>query len=95
MSELAENAPLSQSRLSRLVAELENRGFVERSAAPDDARGVLVSITEAGREKFRQAQDSHLRSLRARLFSRLTNGEIRALARIAEKILADPADDTG
>ncbi len=93
MSDLADNAPLSQSRVSRLVAELEERGLVERTADPDDARGVVVSITGSGREKFRKAQDSHLRSLEERLFSRLTEREIHTLARITDKLLAEPADD--
>ena len=93
LNQLTENAPLSQSRVSRLVAELTARGFVARGPDPEDARGVVVSITEAGREKFLQAQASHLRSLEERLFSRLTDREIRELARITEKLLTVPDDD--
>lgn len=87
MSELADNCPLSQSRVSRLVAELESRGLVERATAPDDARGVVVSITDQGRERFRQAQDTHLQGLRERLFDVLSDQEIRQLAAITSKLL--------
>lgn len=34
--------------MSATVADLERRGLVTRSPDPDDARGVLVSITDAG-----------------------------------------------
>lgn len=87
MSELAENAPLSQSRVSRLVADMEARGLVGRSTAESDARGVVVTITDAGRERFREAQDTHLRGLQERLFGILSGREVRQLARITQKIL--------
>lgn len=38
--ELTEKAPLSQSRVSRLLSELEARGLVARATGPDDVRGV-------------------------------------------------------
>lgn len=94
ISVLADNAPLSQSRVSRLVGDLESRGLVERTTAADDARGVMVSITEKGRERFRAAQDTHLRGLRQRLFDILSDREIRQLARITRKILK-AAEDRG
>lgn len=88
MGELTDNAPLSQSRVSRLVAELESRGLVERTTASDDARAVVVSITAEGRRRFRDAQDTHLQGLRDQLFDVLSDREIGQLARITGKILA-------
>ena len=87
MSELTEQAPLSQSRVSRLVDQLERRGLVSRSPAETDRRGVTVSITPEGREKFKQAQETHLAGLDRRLFSHLTETEIGQLADITEKIV--------
>lgn len=87
MSQLSEQAPLSQSRVSRLVDQLETRGLVERSPAETDGRGVTVSITPAGIEKFKAAQETHLRDLETHLFSHLSETEIRQLARITQKIL--------
>ena len=87
VSELAERAPLSQSRVSRLVAELEGLGLVRRSTAEGDARGVEVTITKAGMEKFSQAGETHLRGLEARLFSHLSEEEIEQLAGITGRIL--------
>jgi DNA-binding MarR family transcriptional regulator len=87
MAELTERAPLSQSRVSRLVAELETRGLLERSSAEVDGRGVKVSITPKGIEKFKAAQETHLAGLRRLLFSHLSRAEIDQLASITEKII--------
>lgn len=87
LSRLVEQAPLSQSRVSRLAAELEADGLVRRSPADDDARGVVVAITDQGRQRFREAQQTHLDDLDARLFSRLTWEEVTRLATITAKLL--------
>ena len=87
MSQLTEQAPLSQSRISRLVGELETRGLVERSPDEQDRRGVTVSITSKGVEKFKAAQETHLAGLERLLFSHLSDGEVRELAKITQKIV--------
>lgn len=89
MAELTTQAPLSQSRMSRLVADLERRGWVQRSRAEDDGRGVQVTITAAGRRKFEAAQTSHLADLDRYFFDRLNQTEVRQLASITAKLLAD------
>ena len=47
LNELNDHVLLSQSSLSRLVERLEKRGLVERMAAPEDGRGVLLKLTDA------------------------------------------------
>lgn len=89
MSELIAQAPLSQSRVSRLVAELESRGLVKRRTVPGDARAVEIAITSAGLEVFREAQETHLAGLDARMFARLSAAEIDQLGRITAKILGE------
>lgn len=94
MGQLAERAalvqaPLSPSRLSRLIAQLEREGLLRRETSPDDARGVIVSITGYGLDKLREAQETHYRGLEERLFSRLTDEEVDQLGDIAARILAD------
>lgn len=88
LSQLVAQAPLSQSRVSRLVAELEAQRLVTRTSAPDDARGVDVSLTDAGMERFRRAQETHLADLDQRLFSRLSWEDIARLATITAKLSA-------
>jgi DNA-binding MarR family transcriptional regulator len=91
LTELIERTPLSQSRVSRLVAELDDRGLVERLPADADRRGVLVSITRHGVDTFRAAQDTHLAGLERLLFARLTPQDTRNLAAITAKILDRPS----
>ncbi len=89
LGQLVQQAPLSQSRVSRLSAELETRGLVRRTGAADDGRGVVISITDEGVARFKAAQDTHLRDLNELLFARLTWDEVTQLATITSKLLAD------
>ena len=50
---------LSQSATSRLVARLEKEGLVERALCELDRRGIFVTITDAGREKYLAAKRTH------------------------------------
>lgn len=87
ISQLTAQAPLSQSRVSRLISELETQGLVTRSAAERDNRGVLVSITDRGLDMLRRAQDTHFTGLHRRLFAHLTWAEITKLANLTTTIL--------
>src|ERR1700752_1323893 len=48
ITELGQDALLTQPGMSRLVARLESRGLVRREDDPDDARAQRVRLTEAG-----------------------------------------------
>jgi DNA-binding MarR family transcriptional regulator len=48
ITELAELAQVTRQAMSELVAELERRGYVERSPDPTDRRAVLVRRTARG-----------------------------------------------
>jgi DNA-binding MarR family transcriptional regulator len=50
MSELAQTLGLNQSSATRAVARLEKQELAERAAHHSDGRGVVVRVTEAGRE---------------------------------------------
>ncbi|MFD4183464.1 MarR family winged helix-turn-helix transcriptional regulator [Rhodococcus sp. NPDC058514] len=52
-TELAAILCLSQSSLSRQIAELVDAGLVERHADPEDGRASLVRLTESGAELLR------------------------------------------
>ncbi|WP_086853828.1 MarR family winged helix-turn-helix transcriptional regulator [Amycolatopsis kentuckyensis] len=58
-ADLTEAIHLSQSATSRLVARLEKEGLVERALCDVDRRGIFVTITEAGREKYLAAKQTH------------------------------------
>jgi DNA-binding MarR family transcriptional regulator len=48
LGDLAAAERIAPSTLTRLVSALEERGLVERSPAPGDARAWLISATELG-----------------------------------------------
>ena len=66
-SELTKQVLLSQPALSRLVERLEQRGLVGRATDPDDRRGVLVTLTDAGAEAQQRTGARHARSVEARM----------------------------
>ncbi|MEO5318347.1 MarR family winged helix-turn-helix transcriptional regulator [Arthrobacter sp. CC3] len=86
LNELNDNVLLSQSSLSRLVERLEKRGLVERMPAPQDGRGVLLKLTDAGRELQKQIGREHVRDISALITPALTASEQRELLRLTEKL---------
>jgi DNA-binding MarR family transcriptional regulator len=71
MSDLASAIQLSASRVSRLVEELQIRGFVEKRRASEDGRGNVASLTPAGLRQLKRAYPDHLHSARARVIDQL------------------------
>lgn len=90
-NELNDHVLLSQSSLSRLVERLEKRGLVERRPAPDDGRGVLIRLTDAGRELQKTIGREHVRDIAALVGPALTAEEQRELLRLTEKLRASVA----
>ncbi|MEU6323802.1 MarR family transcriptional regulator [Streptomyces sp. NPDC047009] len=56
---------LSQSAASRPIARMERDGFLERAICEADRRGILVVLTDEGRERHMEAQPTR-RSVLAR-----------------------------
>jgi DNA-binding MarR family transcriptional regulator len=56
LSDLAQLESVSAPSMTRIIAELESRGFVERRADPDDGRAVLVEAAEAGAAAIAEAR---------------------------------------
>jgi len=67
-----------------MVGDLEERGLVERTPHPDDARAKLVSLTPAGREAVAEA-NRILGEPPAEL-GELPTDELESLLRILEKL---------
>jgi len=94
MKDIADSLLLSRSGLSRVVDELERKGYVARQACPSDARGTEAVITRSGRSAFRKAQNSHLRSVRAEFLDKLSNQQLRQLAEVWTTVGLAEAPDT-
>jgi DNA-binding MarR family transcriptional regulator len=48
ITSLAERIGISKQAAGHLVADLEQRGYIERAVDPDDRRATIVSFTDAG-----------------------------------------------
>jgi len=57
LGDLAAAERIAPSTLTRLVNVLEDRGYLVRQPAPDDARAYLVTVTESGREVLERIRD--------------------------------------
>lgn len=56
--DLARMEGIAAPGMTRLVADLEQRGLVERSADPHDGRSTLLSLTAAGERELQEARTS-------------------------------------
>lgn len=88
LNELNDNVLLSQSSLSRLVERLEKRGLVARMQAPEDGRGVLLKLTEAGRDLQKEIGREHVRDIAELMTPALTAAEQKELQRLTDKLRA-------
>ncbi len=92
-AELARRLRLEKSTVSRLVANLVNRGWVHRAPADGDGRGVLLVLTDAGATAAARQADARRDRLTA-LLDRIPDHEraavVRALQALAEATV-DPS----
>ena len=87
MSDLARRANQSQSRLSHTVARLEERGWVRRERSPDDGRGNVAVLTDAGWDVVRSVAPGHVEAVRSAFFDPLQPAEQRALGAALQRIV--------
>ena len=83
---LAKGLMLSSAGVTSRIDRLERRGLVRRLADPNDRRGVMIELTDAGLEIVDAAVAAHSVSDR-QLLDRLDPGEITALEEILRKLL--------
>src|SRR5689334_22549975 len=65
MTDLADLAYHSRSRLSHRVRRLEDRGLIHRKAIAEDRRGVMASLTRPGAALLARAARDNLRVVRS------------------------------
>jgi DNA-binding MarR family transcriptional regulator len=88
LNELAARTLTHQSSVSLVVTRLVARGLVSRTAAPEDARRLVIALTSAGRSLLQRAPEP----LQARLIAglkRLSPRERRSLARALDKLVRE------
>jgi len=80
MTDLAERVMMSPSGLTRVVDRLVKAGLIRRDRAEDDARVLLASLTDQGRQVLRRAAKSHLRGIREHFTGKLSQMQLRNVA---------------
>ena len=86
MSELAELAMISRSRLSHRIKVMEQAGWVRREACPDDKRGSFAIMTPKGWKAIVAAAPDHVESVRTRFLDVLDKADQKLLAEIFERV---------
>jgi DNA-binding MarR family transcriptional regulator len=86
MCDLAEQAQLSRSGLTRMVDRLEREGLLERCSCEHDARGSYACLTGSGRERLQEARVTHLAVVREHFVSQFSESELSLLADMWERI---------
>ncbi|WP_415925283.1 MarR family winged helix-turn-helix transcriptional regulator [Streptomyces sp. ME19-01-6] len=94
MTELAEAAKITRSRLSHAITRLEKNGWVRREDCTSDKRGQNAVLTDEGFEVLQKAAPGHVEAVRAAVFDRLTPEQVRQFGDIC-RIIADGLQPKG
>jgi DNA-binding MarR family transcriptional regulator len=94
LTDLANAAALSLSRVSRIVDDMVSRGLVAKRRATGDTRGAIATLTPAGLERLVRTYPDHLRSARRRVMDHI-DPAVKAqtaavLAAVVEGLTSNP-----
>jgi DNA-binding MarR family transcriptional regulator len=87
MTALAARTNATLPRLSHVVRRLEDRGLIERSACPEDARATNARLTDEGWRKLQDTAPGHVATVRRNVIDALTPEQVEQLGGIAGAIL--------
>jgi DNA-binding MarR family transcriptional regulator len=91
--DLAAEIGWDRSRLSHHLSRMENRGLVTREECAEDARGLMVRLTKAGRRAIEKAAPGHAEAVRRYFFDQLSKSEIEMMAAVFDRLLANVRGD--
>lgn len=77
---------LAQHNVSRLLARLAEQGLVERRPAPEDGRGQLVTVTDAGRELLARMWPVYAAAIERHVGGRLDGADASRLADLLARL---------
>ena len=93
--DLAGQLLLTAGGVTRLLDGLERDGFVARDVCSSDRRVSYAVLTEAGRDKLRDASKSHTRQIRELLGGPFDDGELTQLVGLLDRLPGvDPTGDS-
>jgi DNA-binding MarR family transcriptional regulator len=86
MAQLADALAHSRSRVTHTVKRLEKAGLVERTQSPDDGRGIVCALTEAGYELLVRMAPLHVKGVRAHLVDLADPEDFAAMGRVMNTV---------
>jgi len=88
---LYETTMVTSGAMTNRLDRLEKAGLIRRVPHPSDRRGLMVQLTEEGRELIDRAVEAHVEN-EHRILSSLDTEERERLAALLEKLIAGLAD---
>jgi MarR family transcriptional regulator, 2-MHQ and catechol-resistance regulon repressor len=86
MSDLALQATLTPSGLTRAIDRLEEEGLVRRESCPTDRRGSFAVLSAAGLSRITAAVGPHIKDIEASVGAALTKTERATLESLLRKL---------
>ncbi|TAK89971.1 MAG: MarR family transcriptional regulator [Burkholderiaceae bacterium] len=87
MNDLARRAVISRSNVTRLTDRMEKAGLVTRSESPEDGRGIVCSLTTAGRKMRARMWPVYCAQIDTLFGSQMNAREAVSMAEVLEKII--------
>lgn len=87
VKELAEKSNLNKAQASRGAQALVDQGLVRKEDRPDDGRGVVLTLTPAGRKIFKRAMDM-VNQRNEQIFGCLSNKEQASLSAMFDRLIS-------
>jgi DNA-binding MarR family transcriptional regulator len=76
-----------RSRLSHHISRMEKRGLVTREECSEDARGLMLRLTDVGRKAIESAAPGHAEAVQRYFFDLLSNEELETLSTVFDRVL--------
>lgn len=92
LSDLADNANLSQSRLTHRLRTMTERDLVDITADAEDGRGKNATLTTTGQQLLDTVAPTHVDDVQRLIFDHLDHAETAGLATALSKVATTLCD---
>jgi DNA-binding MarR family transcriptional regulator len=86
LRDLNRHVLLTQPSVSRLVDRLTSRGYLRKVTDPDDGRGAIIELTDAGYDLFRRVAVQHMGTITDRIGDSLSIDELKQLTALCDRL---------
>src|SRR5271163_3662880 len=87
--DLSKAVYLSQSRVSRQIVSLEEKGYLTREATATDRRATVAVMTNAGRKILQEAEEPLRRAWHKHFLHHIPPSDLQALSRIMLSLMEE------